>query len=122
MAPRTGDKVDRPDPAMAPLGTDDEAARTPPSRDRQPHDVDGDPPGAVAIIVCGRSRRAKGVDMTERIPESVSTCLADWSIFAVMGNTMPPRDPNDDDDDDDDDEDGDAEPDEEPAVVREPDE
>jgi hypothetical protein len=34
MAPQTGDKVDRPDPAMAPLGTDDEAAGTPPSRDR----------------------------------------------------------------------------------------
>jgi hypothetical protein len=34
MAPRTGDKVDWPDPAMAPLGTDDEAAGTPPSRDR----------------------------------------------------------------------------------------
>jgi hypothetical protein len=35
MAPRTGDKVDRPDhPVMAPLGTDDEAAGTPPSRDR----------------------------------------------------------------------------------------
>ena len=34
MAPRTGDKVDRSDPAMAPLGTDDEAAGTPPSRDR----------------------------------------------------------------------------------------
>jgi hypothetical protein len=28
---RTGDKVSAPDPAMAPLGTDDEAARTPPS-------------------------------------------------------------------------------------------
>jgi hypothetical protein len=41
-----------------------------------------------------------------------------------MGNTMPPRDPDDDDDDDAEDEDGDAEPDEdlEPAVVREPDE
>ena len=39
-----------------------------------------------------------------------------------MGNTMPPRDPNDDDDAED--EDGDAEPDDdvEPAVVREPDE
>jgi hypothetical protein len=34
MAPRTGDKVDWPDPAMAPLGTDDEAAGTPQSRDR----------------------------------------------------------------------------------------
>ena len=29
---RTGDKVDFPDPAAAPLGTDDEAAGTPPTR------------------------------------------------------------------------------------------
>jgi hypothetical protein len=60
--------------------------------------------------------------MTARIPENVSTWLVDWSIVTIMGNTMPPRDP--DDDDDDDAEDGDAEPDEdlEPAVVREPDE
>ena len=36
-----------------------------------------------------------------------------------MGNTMPPRVPNDDDDDED--EDNDTEPDDEP-VVREPDE
>jgi hypothetical protein len=43
--------------------------------------------------------------------------------FAVMGNAMPPRDPNDDEDEDDD-EDGDAESDDEldPAVIREPDE
>ncbi len=49
--------------------------------------------------------------------------LVDWSIVTIMGNTMPPRDP-DDDDDDAEDEDGDAEPREdlEPAVVREPDE
>ena len=33
---RTGDKVPWPDPALAPLGTDDEAAGTPPS----PRDVD----------------------------------------------------------------------------------
>jgi hypothetical protein len=33
MAPRTGDKVDQPDPAMEPLGPDDEAAGTP-SRNR----------------------------------------------------------------------------------------
>jgi hypothetical protein len=61
--------------------------------------------------------------MTARIPENVSTWLVDWSIVTIMGNTMPPRDP-DDDDDDAEDEDGDAEPDEdlEPAVVREPDE
>jgi hypothetical protein len=55
--------------------------------------------------------------MTARTLDSGSTCLADWSIL-VIGNAMPPRDPNDDDD-----EDGDAESDEdEPAVIREPDE
>jgi hypothetical protein len=58
-------------------------------------------------------------DMTPGIPENVSS----WSFAAIMGNTMPPRDPNDDDDDDAEDEDGDAEPDDVgPAVVREPDE
>jgi hypothetical protein len=31
---QTGDKVDWPDPAMAPLGTDDEAAGTSPSAER----------------------------------------------------------------------------------------
>jgi hypothetical protein len=36
--------------------------------------------------------------MTGRIPENVSTWLVDWSILAVMGKTMPPRDPNHDDD------------------------
>ena len=45
-----------------------------------------------------------GADMTARTPESFSTCLADWSIL-VIGNPMPPRDPNDDDDDDDENED-----------------
>jgi len=59
---------------------------------------------------------------TARTLESVSTCSADWSIL-VIGNSMPPRDPNDDDDDENEDEDGDAESDEdEPAVIREPDE
>jgi hypothetical protein len=50
--------------------------------------------------------------------------LVDWSLVTTMGNTRPPRDPNDDDDDDAEDEDDDAEPDAdlEPAVVREPDE
>jgi hypothetical protein len=58
--------------------------------------------------------------MTARIPENVSTWLVDWSIVTIIGNAMPPRDPDDDAED----EDGDAEPDEdlEPAVVREPDE
>jgi hypothetical protein len=53
--------------------------------------------------------------MTPCIPENFSTWLVDWSL--VTGNTMPPRDPNDDDDEDDD-----AEPDDEPAVIRDPDE
>ena len=52
--------------------------------------------------------------MTPRIPENVSG----WSFATIMGNTMPPRDPNDDDDDAED-----AEPDDlEPAAIREPDE
>jgi hypothetical protein len=52
--------------------------------------------------------------MTPCIPENFSTWLVDWSL--VTGNTMPPRDPNDDDDEDDE-----AEPDDEPAVIRDPD-
>jgi hypothetical protein len=60
--------------------------------------------------------------MAARAFETVSTCLADRNPL-VIGNSMPPRDPNDDDDEDDDDEDGDAESKEdEPAVIREPDE
>jgi hypothetical protein len=59
--------------------------------------------------------------MTARTPDTVSTSLADWSIL-VIGNSMPPRDPNDDQDENED-EDEDAESDEdEPAVIREPDE
>jgi hypothetical protein len=59
--------------------------------------------------------------MTHRIPEDVSIWLVDWSVVTIMGNTMPPRDPNDDDDDDAEDED-DNDDDLDPAVVREPDE
>jgi hypothetical protein len=60
--------------------------------------------------------------MTARTSESVPIFFADWTIL-VVGNLMPPRDPNDDDDDEEDEEDGDAESDEdEPAVIREPDE
>jgi hypothetical protein len=60
--------------------------------------------------------------MAARTSESVSTCLVDFSILV-----MPPRNPNDDDDDDDDDEeeedgDGENEAEDEPAVIREPDE
>jgi hypothetical protein len=54
--------------------------------------------------------------MTPRTPDNI------WSLATLMGrNAIPPRDPNDDDDEDQDDqEDEDGE--EDPAVVREPDE
>ena len=55
--------------------------------------------------------------MTHRIPEDFFA--AEWRLVTIMGNTMPPRDPNDDEDGD-----NDTEPDDErqPPVVREPDE
>src|SRR5262252_762150 len=57
-----------------------------------------------------------GAEMPPRIPENIR------SLVTIMGgNRIPPRDPNDDDDEDDDDEE-DEDRDEEPAVVREPDE
>ena len=46
--------------------------------------------------------------MTQRIPENFSG--AEWRFITIMGNTTPPRDPNDDDDDDEDEE-NDTEPD-----------
>ena len=59
--------------------------------------------------------------MTHRIPEDFFA--TEWRLVTIMGNTMPPRDPNDDDDDnEDEDQDNDTEPDDEPPVVREPDE
>jgi len=58
--------------------------------------------------------------MTARTSESVPIFLADW---VILGNSMPPREPSEDDDNKEDEEDGDAESDEdEPAVIREPDE
>ena len=54
--------------------------------------------------------------MTPHIPEELSTRIA-WRTFAIMSNTMPPRDPNDDDDEDEEEDRTD-----EPPVVREPDE
>jgi hypothetical protein len=77
--------------------------------------------------------------MTPNILENISTWLVDWSLVTVMDNTTTPRDPNDendeddeddkddkddegDKDDDEDDENDDDERQDEPAVVREPDE
>jgi hypothetical protein len=58
--------------------------------------------------------------MTPHIPEEFSTKLIDWSPF-IVGNTMPPRDP-DEDEADEDEEGEEEEEDREPPVVREPDE
>ncbi len=59
--------------------------------------------------------------MTPHIPEEFSTRLIDWSSFVIMGNTMPPRDPNEDEEDEDEEEEEENRADE-PPVVREPDE
>ena len=62
--------------------------------------------------------------MTQRLTGS---WLVDWSLVTIMGNTMPPRDPEDDDDDEGQDEEREDEDEEdedqhdEPAVIREPD-
>ena len=57
--------------------------------------------------------------MTPHLPEELSTKI-DWSPFVIMGNTIPPRDPDDDEDEEDEDEEDDSADD--PPVVREPDE
>ena len=59
--------------------------------------------------------------MTPHIPEEFSTRLIDWSSFVIIGNTMPPRDPDEDEEDEDEKEKEDDRA-EEPPVVREPDE
>ena len=57
--------------------------------------------------------------MTPHIPEEFFTGLIDRGPFVIMGNAMPPRDPNEDEDEEDEDEEDRGD---EPAVVREPDE
>ena len=59
--------------------------------------------------------------MTTHIPEQFSIRLIDWTPFVIMGNPMPPRDPDEDEEDEDEDEEGEDRADE-PPVVREPDE
>jgi hypothetical protein len=54
--------------------------------------------------------------MTPHIPEEFSTRLIDRSPFVIVGNTMPPRDPDEDEEDEEEDRA------DEPPVVREPDE
>jgi hypothetical protein len=60
-------------------------------------------------------------DMTPRIPENASAWLADWSLVTIMDDMLPPRDPNDDDDEDEDEDEDDEHQNDEPAVIREPD-
>jgi hypothetical protein len=61
--------------------------------------------------------------MIPHLPEKVSTRLIDWSPFVIMGNTMPPRDPDEDEEDEEDEEnEEDEDRADEPPVVREPDE
>jgi hypothetical protein len=54
--------------------------------------------------------------MKQHIPEEFSTRLIDWRPF--VGNTVPPRVPDEDEEDEEDEEDNA----DEPPVVREPDE
>ena len=56
--------------------------------------------------------------MKQHIPEEFSTRLIDRSPFVIMGNTVPPRVPDEDEEDEEDEEDNA----DEPPVVREPDE
>ena len=62
--------------------------------------------------------------MKQHIPEEFSTRLIDGSPFVIMGNTMPPRDPDEDEEDEGEEEEDDEDEDraDEPPVVREPDE
>ena len=56
--------------------------------------------------------------MTPHLPKELSTGI-DWSPFAIKGNTMSPRDPDEDEEDGDEEKEDRAD---EPPVVREPDE
>jgi hypothetical protein len=59
--------------------------------------------------------------MTPHIPEEFSTRLIDWSPLLIVGNTVPPRDPEEEDEDEEEEEEEEDGADE-PPVVREPDE
>jgi hypothetical protein len=53
-------------------------------------------------------------------PHIYKDWLAQWNLLTIMGNTMPPRDPDDDENEDYEDEEHDEEDD--PPVIREPEE
>jgi hypothetical protein len=56
--------------------------------------------------------------MTPHIPEEFFARLTDWSPFVIMGNTMPPRDPDDDEEEEDEEDEEDEDRADEPPVVR----
>jgi len=66
-----------------------------------------------------RPRAFEEPGMISRVPQKVSTWLVDSSLVTVMG--LPPKDPHDENEDEKDEE-NDGEDEEEPAVIREPDE
>ena len=58
--------------------------------------------------------------MIRRVPAEFCAGLIEWDPVLMVGDAMPPRDPDEDEDDDEDDDE--EERDDEPPVVREPDE
>ena len=60
--------------------------------------------------------------MTPHIPEELSSRLIGWRPFVIMGDTMPPRDPDEDEEDEEDEDEEEEDRADEPPVVREPDE
>ena len=61
--------------------------------------------------------------MKQHIPEEFSTRLIDWNPLVIMGNTVPPRDPDEDEENEENEEDEEEDDNaDEPPVVREPDE
>jgi len=71
---KAGDKIAWPDPAMAPLGTDDEAAGTPPTPDQ----------------VRSASRQEAGAGVTSAAPEGEGLGPGWWlvGITILIGLTM----------------------------------
>jgi hypothetical protein len=59
--------------------------------------------------------------MTPHIPEGIFTRLIDWRPVVIVGDTMPPRDPDEEDEDEEEDDEEEDRADETP-VVREPNE
>jgi hypothetical protein len=74
----------------------------------------------VLFVIPGYRQRPRSNRMKQHVPEEFFTGLIDWSPFVIMGNTVPPRDPDEDEEDEEDEADEDNA--DEPAVVREPDE